>query len=376
VPQDQLSAAVKSGGMPAVKFTAPDKSIRFVPANRYQEAAAAGGIVMPLQDQEIKHPGFWSALYNDAKGLMSGSAKTGLHLEEAALGDATDLSQDLSQQGAQIKQNWQTRTAKGEGLPYKVGAAANEALGVNVKGEEESAAQGDLAGVAGHAAAVPAAMAVSAGAARVAPMVVDAAPSVARTVTPGLKIVASRAPEVVGAGVGAYAGHATGIPGAGWAGATIGRDLGAKLADAFSKSPQEFAAELDATAENKPFAGGMDEWTPKPGRPLDATGENKPFAGGMDEPRAIPKRYTPPSEAPVSASPAAPASTPTQAPSVPAPSGDALLDRLRAEARNVAAKPKATESAPEQDLMDLLNESLKPENLKKFRDRKAAATVQ
>ena len=47
--------------------------------------------------------------------------------------------------------------------------------------------------------------------------------------------------------------------------------------------PQAVSAqpELDATSENKPFAGGADE--PPPQKVLDATGENKPFAGGMDE---------------------------------------------------------------------------------------------
>jgi hypothetical protein len=51
--------------------------------------------------------------------------------------------------------------------------------------------------------------------------------------------------------------------------------------------PRELPRDLDATVENKPFAGGPDEPpAPKIARPLDATGENKPFAGGPDEPPA------------------------------------------------------------------------------------------
>jgi hypothetical protein len=61
--------------------------------------------------------------------------------------------------------------------------------------------------------------------------------------------------------------------------------------------------ELDATGENKPFAGGVDE--PKPAKVLDATGENKPFAGGMDE---APAAKTPPK----SAAPAEQSAAPTE----------------------------------------------------------------
>lgn len=65
IPEDQLNAAVKSGGMPAVKFQAPDKSIRFVPANRTQEAYGAGGSLLPFEQQDVKHPGFWLTLDDD-----------------------------------------------------------------------------------------------------------------------------------------------------------------------------------------------------------------------------------------------------------------------------------------------------------------------
>lgn len=64
-----------------------------------------------------------------------------------------------------------------------------------------------------------------------------------------------------------------------------------KLRDRATPEPPSGAAELDATGENKDFAG---ESPPKPARwdAHDATSENKPFAGGMDE-RAIPQPVRP-----------------------------------------------------------------------------------
>jgi hypothetical protein len=46
-------------------------------------------------------------------------------------------------------------------------------------------------------------------------------------------------------------------------------------------APEAAAAELDATGQNRPYAGAA----PPTQAELDATGENKPFAGGVDEPR-------------------------------------------------------------------------------------------
>jgi hypothetical protein len=85
-----------------------------------------------------------------------------------------------------------------------------------------------------------------------------------------------------GGAAGAAAGHVVGAPfelGAG--GAMVGKAVGKAIA---KKLVGEGSEVLDATGENKPFAGGADEPTVKPAKELDATGENKPFAGGMDEP--------------------------------------------------------------------------------------------
>lgn len=74
-----------------------------------------------------------------------------------------------------------------------------------------------------------------------------------------------------------------------------GRDFG------LEKPAPKPAAELDATGENKDFAGEPARKTPKPARELDATGENREFAGGMDEftPKPAPKAAgSPPAAAP------------------------------------------------------------------------------
>lgn len=183
IPQDQLAAAVKAGAKPGVHVTGPDGSPGVIPADRTQDAVKAGAKLQPIEQQPAKS--FWSdagsALWGDLKGIEAGSAKLGLHIMEAGSGENPGpLTEDLTGQGSQVKQNWQQRTAAGEGLPYKVGAAANEALGVNVRSEEEAAAQGSPGGVVGHAAAVPVAAVATYGLARGASAINDALPSTQR----------------------------------------------------------------------------------------------------------------------------------------------------------------------------------------------------
>lgn len=158
------------------------------------------------------------------------------------------------------------------------------------------------------------------------------------------------------------------------------------------------SAELDATGENKPYAG---EPAPIPARwsAHDATGENKPFAGGMDE-WNVPKPKRPLSDldpveagrsaapqpnaatvvtAPASSTPAAtpapvvspPGSAGSMVRSVARSSGDPLLDRLRMIARQIEEEDRVENSAtnkasaPEQDLTGILLESLKQVRAKK-----------
>lgn len=145
------------------------------------------------------------------------------------------------------------------------------------------------------------------------------------------------------------------------------------------------AGELDATGENKDFAG---EPPPKPAKPLDATGENKPFAGGMDEytpakpktPRSIvtdpatgrpefsdvvaakqqtaaPVQRTAAQPAPA-AQPAAEPGPAATSPGEPGPSGDELLDRLKGIAGRIAKQEGAAPGSAEPDLTQQLQDSL------------------
>ena len=151
----------------------------------------------------------------------------------------------------------------------------------------------------------------------------------------------------------------------------------------------EVAPELDATAENKPFAG---EPPPKAAPVLDATGENKPFAGGMDEyvppkpkaPRSIvtdPQTGRPEfsdvveakqqTAAPVETKPApvetkpAPTETPAPQPAAkgtpaetPGPAADDLLERLKGIADRIQKQETAAPGSADEDLVQQAQDSL------------------
>lgn len=218
IPADQLHAAVLAGAKPGIHIKSPDGSDGIVPADRSLEAVKAGAKLVPIQEQPAKS--FWSeagsALWGDLKGMVAGSAKLAMHGMESASGMPQNLAEDIANQGSQMKQNWKARTAAGEGLPYKVGAAANEALGVNVTGEEQAAKEGNPGAVVGHAAAVPAVMAASAGLAKgteiAAPKVLETAGKVADAVS---VTTPKQAAQVIGGAGGAGLGHgALSVPGA------------------------------------------------------------------------------------------------------------------------------------------------------------------
>jgi len=76
----------------------------------------------------------------------------------------------------------------------------------------------------------------------------------------------------VGGAIGAKVGHMMGEPiSGGFAGAVLGRKFGAAFGKRLAQSSEQAAPEAAAKAE------------------LDATGENKPFAGGMDEAALAPR---------------------------------------------------------------------------------------
>ena len=142
------------------------------------------------------------------------------------------------------------------------------------------------------------------------------------------------------------------------------------------------AGELDATGENRDYAGAP---APKPTPVLDATGENKPFAGGMDEyvapkpkaPRTIVtdpatgrpefsdvveakqqaaapiETKAPPTETP--APQVAPKGTPAE---TPGPAADDLLNRLKTNAAQIAKEELTAPGSADEDLTKQLEDSL------------------
>jgi hypothetical protein len=162
IPAERLADAVKAGFKPGVHVQSADGKDGVIPAARTADAVKAGMKIVPIQDQPIKHPGFWSTLSNDLVGMVSG-AYHGIvdydPLTDPNLPDSQKNAIVTAQQNAASAQN-QART-QAHGRAYSLGATAAEMVGTNVSGMEQSAEQGDVGGVMGHAAAVPTALATT-----------------------------------------------------------------------------------------------------------------------------------------------------------------------------------------------------------------------
>lgn len=240
VPQGSLTDAVKAGGMPAVKFQAPDGSTRYVPASRMREAYDAGGKVLPYEQQDVKHPGFWTTLGEDLWGMVP-KPPTSMDDVAARSKMAADMFagpsvEDMMQQGQQAE----ARRQAGHGAMYSyMGAPLAEKLGVNVPGMEQSAAQGDVGGVAGHASAVPLTIAATEGIARspIGDFSARLAKNLSRPLESFKGITPKQAAQTIGAATGAGLGHGTlSVPGAYYgakgAGSMAESVLGAERANA------------------------------------------------------------------------------------------------------------------------------------------------
>lgn len=171
VPYEQMMDAVKAGGTIGVRFQAPDQSVRYVPANRSRDAISAGGKILPIEQQDVQHPGFWASLGSDLGDMAKG-------LWHAAVDPLTDTHEDLvrklhEEQAADAAPPTAEHMAHGT-FYRNVATPAAQAIGVNVPGMEQSAAEGDVAGVYGHAAAPAAAAAITEGAVRGIPAIGNA----------------------------------------------------------------------------------------------------------------------------------------------------------------------------------------------------------
>ena len=229
IPAAQLAAAVKAGAKPGIHVTAPDGAPGVIPADRVPDAARAGAKIVPIEDQPVQHPGFWASMGADLGGMAKGLWN---------LNPYTQLTQtkeqDVQQSQAELAadkaaENSPQRQAHGA-LYRDVGVPAAETLGVNVPGMEQSAAQGDVAGVAGHAAAPVAAVVGTEALAEGMPAAADAtkaaiAPAV-RTTVRATNAALKEAPAAAGAAIGGYLGHATGVPEGTLSGVIVGRQVG------------------------------------------------------------------------------------------------------------------------------------------------------
>lgn len=220
VPQDQFKAAVDSGGKPAVRFQAPDGKTRYVPASMTADAVKAGGKMLPIEQQDVQHPGFWQALASDLSGLIHPSGFNpypGMGQDEKATAAGQAYEQD------------QQRAQEGRSLAYRAAVPFGQSVGLNVPGMEESARAGDVSGVMGHAAAVPTMLAAGEALARGGPRVAEQAAPVVRAGVRGINKGLEKAPGTIGgtagAALGGYVGGHIGAEIGGAAGAMAGHEL-------------------------------------------------------------------------------------------------------------------------------------------------------
>lgn len=310
VPQSMLADAVKAGGMPAVRFQAPDKSIRYVPANRTQEAQAAGGKILPFEQQDVKHPGFWSTLYGDAKGIAGGVASTLSAASSAMAGNPGPMAAQSADTAQKVLDNMQHRRDEGRSLAYRTVAPVGDVIGVNTRGMEDAADQGDRAAIMAHATAAAAPAAAGAAASELTPFASRMAESLSipsdsfvaravRATAHGANTVLEKAPGSVGTAAGSAIGRATGIPGAikigGAAGYALGKEIlpqvripgeGFGLPSRVIGGPKTIPPEA-AAAATPGEAGTMAESVAAP--KAAAASEAEPAAGTVEN---VPRRTT------------------------------------------------------------------------------------
>lgn len=240
IPEANLAAFVKAGGMPGVTVKAPDGTLGHVPANRMHEALAVPGAkLVPFEQQDVKHPGFWSMLVDDIKAMPGNTYHAAADYDpmtDPNLSEAEKMK--IADQQSAATQATNAAREKAHGKAYSLGSSAKEMVGINVAGEEKSAEEGDFWGVLGHTFAVPAVMAASEVArpfaTRLAGALSDTPAAVAerlRNATP------KQAAQVAGAATGAGLGHGTlSVPGAYYgakgAGAMVESIIGKERANA------------------------------------------------------------------------------------------------------------------------------------------------
>ena len=265
IPAEKLMDAKKAGFIPGVTMKTADGQTGVVPSTRVQEATKSGMQIVPLGDQETQHTGFWKAVGDDLQGMAKGLATTavnglpGNELLPDSIRKAAGIgpSRDIIGQGEQMRTDWERRKAAGYSAPYRVTAPVAEAVGANVTGMEDAAAQGDVAGVAGHAAVPLATTAASLGLTKAAPAISDVAQAAAeRASTAASKatnavrdVTPKQAAQVAGAGAGAIAGKGLFSAAGAYYGAKLGHVAELLLGKDRANSPI-FAKDPDLSLDN------------------------------------------------------------------------------------------------------------------------------
>jgi hypothetical protein len=226
VPYEHTQDAVAAGGKPAILVQPPSgvgTKPRYVPTDQMQEAVKQGGTIIPLEDQETQHPGFWKNLSDDLVGMGKGLLTPSHTSTDTVASDAAKLAAPA-----------QSEKAAGYSPTYRAAAALTRGtVIVDPTGMEQSAAQGDVAGVAGHA--VAAAVPVIAG--EVAKGVIPPAAEGAKAAFDAVKdavgdVTPKHVAQAVGGVTGGVAGHGTlSAPGAYYGAKTAGKIAEGVLGD-------------------------------------------------------------------------------------------------------------------------------------------------
>lgn len=163
VPLARMQDAIHAGFQVGVAVKSPDGQSGVIPAHRYQDALAKGfKIDNSANESQPQKEGGLAAFGNDLKGLLTPQA------QNPYPGMGTDQKVAAAQQ-AVAQDN--ARKAAGYGAGYRALAPVAQAVGVNVPGMEQAAAQGDPNAILGHAAAAATPYAVGAAAHAVDPAI-------------------------------------------------------------------------------------------------------------------------------------------------------------------------------------------------------------
>lgn len=175
LPYERMKDAQAAGFQPAVMMQSQDGKIGYIPASRTADASKAGLKLLPVGQQEAKdHPGFWAQAGSIAIKQGTGIDLSPEEFQSAAKNLGSDLwnmakgapkivqnaiAPNIQEQSQQIMQQAQHFKEQGEGAhPYSLfyrllTPLAENTTGVNVRGMEQGAKEGDAGAVLGHAAA-------------------------------------------------------------------------------------------------------------------------------------------------------------------------------------------------------------------------------